>query len=130
MDTAFLLWNCDAICKIPIFVTALRKNKIIIGFSQNTKLKGMLHLGITEKERRCRKTRHLRSKFYIFSFLIISFLRLKFYEFLLFYALFLSSLAPSDVFIYACRLQSAISALNQASPKSCFALRIQHLQLF
>ena len=58
--------------------------------------KGLLHLGITEKERRCRKTRYLRSKFYIFSFLIISFLRLKFYEFLLFYALFLSSLALAE----------------------------------
>ena len=57
-------------------------------------------------------------------FLCFLFLKLKFCEFLL-YALFVPPFPHSPYFYTAIALQPAVSALNQASPKRRFALRIQ-----
>jgi hypothetical protein len=63
--------------------------------------------------------RFLRSNFMLFFIL-----RLKFCEFLLFYALFVPPFPRSPYFYTAIAPQPTISALNQASPKRRFALRI------
>ena len=80
---------------------------------ESIKVKRLLHLGITKKERRFRKN------YYGFFALIVSFsfFRLKFYEFLLFLCFFVSPFPRSPYFYTAIARQPTISALNQASPK-------------
>ena len=63
------------------------------------------------------KIPHNKYGFLALFFCFVVFLRLKFYKFLPFYALFVSSFPHSPYFYTAIARQPTISALNQASPK-------------